>query len=320
MLVSDEDQYKEAPDFVKDNYWIIPTASGAPVLLPIPFEVGLLFKTIPETAMAMMTNKEGGEFRSKREAGDTIWRGITSTLELHPYQVQFMGPILEAVTNHDPFTGRAIVSQYLMTGIEPGAQSEPYTNELARIIGEKLNISPLKIQHVMEGYGGTLGVYLFDVIDAALRSQTLQGDKRRLMPERPWYDYPVIRRVFGHANDKGLVHDAYELHREVNKVYGTFNDFIKEGRIDEARAYIQTRQHLMALRPSAEGIKEMLDKARAYRQQVQRSELNAEEKRQQIEDMDAYINGALKTLMPLLEKMADLPVELPVMRKGLYAN
>ena len=48
MLVSDDDQYKEASDYVKDNNWLIPNPFGTqPIKIPIPFEIGLLiFLTI----------------------------------------------------------------------------------------------------------------------------------------------------------------------------------------------------------------------------------------------------------------------------------
>ena len=36
MMVSDEEQYKEQTEEIKDNYWIIPTPSGVPVEIISP--------------------------------------------------------------------------------------------------------------------------------------------------------------------------------------------------------------------------------------------------------------------------------------------
>ena len=51
MLVSDDEEYRNQNDEVRDNNFIIPTGTGVPVKIPIPFEVGILFKTIPERVL-----------------------------------------------------------------------------------------------------------------------------------------------------------------------------------------------------------------------------------------------------------------------------
>jgi hypothetical protein len=308
LLVGDDDQYKEAPDFVKDNYWLFPTKSGVPFRLPIPFEVGLFFKTIPETVLArLMSGKDDYDIRTPREAKDTLKRGVVSTLEISPFQIQFMGPIMEAVTNYNSFTGRQVVPQYLMENKEAGAQSEVWTNELAKWIGEKWNISPMKAQHVMEGYAGTVGTYLLDMIDATMKTESVQGDKARLMPKRPWYEYPVIKRFFGKLNDKAFMQDAYELNREVNKVYSTYTSMLKEGRGDEAQAYIHNRQIMLGMRGNMANLKGQLDKMRKYRDLILRSDMSAEEKRREIDEIESQMNQVLREVMPVMEEMANMP-------------
>ena len=51
-LISDTDEYKNARREVRDDNWIIPFADGIPALkIPIPFEVGVIFKVFPERLM-----------------------------------------------------------------------------------------------------------------------------------------------------------------------------------------------------------------------------------------------------------------------------
>ena len=60
--------------------WLIPTPWGVPFKIPIPFEVGLLFKTMPE---AMIANFMGRQSDRETERNGTAWNG-KSTLGGQP--------------------------------------------------------------------------------------------------------------------------------------------------------------------------------------------------------------------------------------------
>jgi len=48
-MVEDEEEYKAASPEVRDDNWIIPGFGDGPGFkIPIPFEIGFIFKTIPE--------------------------------------------------------------------------------------------------------------------------------------------------------------------------------------------------------------------------------------------------------------------------------
>ena len=47
-LASGNDWYEEQDEEVRELNWLIPTPWGVPFKIPIPFEVGLLFKTLPK--------------------------------------------------------------------------------------------------------------------------------------------------------------------------------------------------------------------------------------------------------------------------------
>jgi hypothetical protein len=302
LLVSDDDQYKDADDFVRDNNWLIPTPWGVPQKIPIPFEVGLIFKTLPETVLATTYGE-----KTAKEAKETLKRGIGSTLELSPFQVQFMGPLLEATANYNSFTGRQVVPQYLMDTTTSGLQSNLYTWEMVKWAGKKLNISPMKIQHVIEGYVGTIGQYAFDWADVALKSHTLKGDDRAVLPTRQWYEYPMIKRLVGEENAGGLVQDAYDLYRDVDKTYQTMNSLKDDGRTAELLAYIRNREHLLALRKPMNNVKEVLDTIRRQREMIMRADAPAEVKFQQIKALEEQTNILLRGIVPQLKEAAKQP-------------
>ena len=300
-LVSDDDQYKEQSEEIRDNNWIIPTASGVPVKIPIPFEVGLVFKTIPETILAATVGD-----KSSKEARDTIQRGIVSTLEINPLGVQAISPLVEASMNHSFYTGRDIVPYYIDANVATGLQDRVSTTEMGKFIGSELGISPIKVDHVMTGYSGTLGGYVLSAVDAILRSEAVTGDEAAKMPALKIYEYPVIKRFFASEQGSGLRQDAYELYREINKVVTTSNKLKKEGRIEELNSYLSSKQHLLDLKSPVYNIKGKLDKSRRSRDAIMRMDIDAERKREMIDDIDENINEMLKVI-PALKKRADLP-------------
>jgi len=300
-LVSDDDQYKEQSEEIRDNNWIIPTASGVPVKIPIPFEVGLVFKTIPETILAATVGD-----KSSKEARDTIQRGIVSTLEINPLGVQAISPLVEASMNHSFYTGRDIVPYYIDANVATGLQDRVSTTEMGKFIGSELGISPIKVDHVMTGYSGTLGGYVLSAVDAILRSEAVTGDEAAKMPALKIYEYPIIKRFFASEQGSGLRQDAYELYREINKVVTTSNKLKKEGRLEELNSYLSSKQHLLDLKSPVYNIKGKLDQSRRSRDAIMRMDIDAERKREMIDDIDENINEMLKVI-PALKKRADLP-------------
>ena len=297
LLVSDEDWYKEQDEHTREMNWLVPTDSGVPFRLPIPFEVGLLFKTIPE---AMMANYMGNQ--SDRELRQTLQRGVVSTLEVNPLAIQAIGPLLEAYLNYDSFTGRAIVPFYVGK-MTQGFAGGIYSTQLATDIGEALNINPLKIDHVVFGYTGTLGSYVISLSDALYKEAFDRGTDR---PAKTVFEYPVLKRFFAQKEGGGLRADAYDLFSDVEEVVNTINTLQKEGRREELEAYIAARSHILNLKDPAYTIKKMLDRVRREKRAVFSSDMDPEIKRQMIEDLDANLNEYLK-VVPRLKQMADAP-------------
>jgi hypothetical protein len=227
-MISDDELYENENPEVRDNYYILPIKKadlankepGFAVKIPIPFEVGVLFKTIPERIMDAQYKGAPA-----KDLQNTLIRAATSTFAFNPVP-QTVLPIFEIIANYDTFTGRAIVPQYMMNR-DAIAQSRFGTNELARRLGEATGISPLKLDHLMNGYLGSLGTYTLDVVDNLLR------DNDMAYPQRKWFEYPFVRRFFTTAMRPGLQEQFYELDNRVNGVVQSMNALKKEGRADE---------------------------------------------------------------------------------------
>ena len=92
-----------------------------------------------------------------------------------------------------------------------------------------MNISPIKIEHVVNGYTGTLGGYVLDIIDVFTRSIT----GTPLIPPNI-NDIPVLKRLFIDMDKSGgLQQQFYELRSEVEKATITLNKLKDQKRYDD---------------------------------------------------------------------------------------
>ena len=297
LLVSDEDWYNEQDDYVREMNWLAPTESGVPIKFPIPFEVGLLYKTIPEAILASTIGNQ-----SDRELRQTLQRGLVSTLEVNPLGVQAIAPLVEASLNHNFLTGRPVVPYYV-DKITTGLQGNANTTQMATDIGKVLPISPLKIDHVARGYTGTIGSYLILTADSLYRTATGAEDKR---PAKNIFEFPLWKRFFASKEGTGLRSDAYDLSNDITEVTNTINSLRKAGRIDELEAYIASRQNLLDIKQPVTVLKGRLDRARQQKEKIKSSDMDENTKRQMLDDIDADLNQYLK-VVPRLKELADAP-------------
>lgn len=299
MLVSDDDEYKNANPEVVDNYYILPVKDADPakgekglaIRIPIPFEVGLLFKTLPERMMRRYYDVDVA-----RDTQQSLKRAVTSTLAFNPVP-QAVLPIAEVIANYDTFTGRAIIPPYMDERMAAEYQAKFGTNELARILGEATGISPIKIDHLMNGYLGTLGTYTLDAIDHVAR------DADRMYPSREPYEYPFVRRFFADSAQPGLQTQYYDLYKEVGKVTNTIRQLREDGRVDELNAYLMENQSILGIKSGVDVLNKRMKNYRDQKEAILKSTLDPEQKKELIDDLDASINQTLQ-VVPILKRAA----------------
>ena len=297
-MVSDDEMYENENQETKDNYYFLPIrrsnlAEGDPGLyfkVPIPFEVGILFKVIPERILDSIYGQT-----TSRDLQQSMTRAVTGTLAFNPVP-QAVLPIAEAAVNYDSFTQRPIVPQY-MTAKGPIAQTRFRTNELARQLGEATGISPLKLEHLMTGYLGSLGTYTLDAIDAVMRTAD------RAYPQRNIYEYPPLRRFVSTSMRPGLQSQFYDLKDQVDKVVGEMNALREQGRVDELQAYMMSHQHIASLKTGVNVLNNQLKKYREQKEAILRSEMDPAEKRALIDQLDRQMAMALR-VVPELRRAA----------------
>ena len=188
-----------------------------------------------------------------------------------------------------------------MESLEPGMQSEFYTNELSRIIGETFNVSPMKIDHMIRGYTGTLGTYAMMLTDSVTRelTGTPQGTRRRWMSDTP------LRRIFMDTDaSRGLQQSFYNLRNDVNQIVTTLNKLKKEGRMDEAYIYQMNNFDLLSVRNDIKAIDKFMKRWRERRNEIQMNKgISYNTRKQLLLDLEYERDRRLLSI-PLLQQVA----------------
>lgn len=176
-LNKDDPRYQELPQWQKDIFWVIP---GKDTLykIPKPFELGILFGTVPERVMQYMYDKEKGR---NGPGFKGLGESITSNLLPSIIPTGFL-PAAEWMSNYSFFMDRNIVP-LSQSKLPDRQQYGPYTSYLARKVGNAFNLSPRKIDNTIQDVGGNLAALGNSLIDqAAGLSETRPAKRASEMP------------------------------------------------------------------------------------------------------------------------------------------
>jgi hypothetical protein len=288
MMASDTEEYKTAEQEVRDNYWIIGN-----VRIPIPFEIGTVFKVFPERILEYFMGQD-----TSKDLKDSVVRNITSTLAINPIPQAFM-PVLENVANYSFFTGQPIVGKGL-EDVAPKYQASAGTSLLAQQIGEATNSSPVKIDNLIRGYTGTLGTYAVMALDAIMRGE---GDPTKATMKAE--QLPVVKRFFASAESTGTVTSYYEMKKAVDESTRTINFLERTGNMEDLREYMVDKgAKLQAVKPYIQSLDKDMTMLREMRRTVQMSNMDSDQKRNVLDNIRKAEVG-LTSRIQFLKKSID---------------
>ena len=304
MMVSDDEEYRGLRREVRDDNWIIPLVDGIPALkIPIPFEVGMIFKTFPERFIDEFMGRE-----IEPEPLTSVKRQLGTSAKLPFFDAglgfQLLKPFAEVYQNRNTFTNTEIVPYYQQK-LESGLQSRRSTNELLRVIGETFNVSPAKLEHLFRGYTGTLGGYVLDVADVIARGVT----GTPLIPPN-LNSIPVLRRLLQDIDRSGggLQQQFYELRGEVDTAVQTMNKLRKDERFDEYSAYRSNMQGILNIKGQVRSIERYMDNWRKRRDRLlRRTDISPTARGELLKQMELERDRRL-AIVPELRDRANIPV------------
>jgi hypothetical protein len=264
MMVADDDEYKAQEQETKDNNWILPSLG---IRIPIPFEVGVLFKTMPERITAYALGNDTG-----KDLRESAVRNLVSTFAFNPIP-QTVKPLFEAATNFNFFTMRPIVGQG-MSDVAPEFQVGPGTSKVAEILGKQLGMSPMKIDHILKGYTGTMGTYMVDATDLVME-QFGDGAKANKRFEQ----LPIIKRFALDPEARGTVTAYYELKDAVDTFTRTSNLLEKTSKPEEFVKYVKENAGVFGVKDYVLDLEKEMKELREMRQTITSSSMDGEQKK-----------------------------------------
>jgi hypothetical protein len=291
FMVSDDEEYKKQEQETRDNNWLIPSLG---IRIPIPFEVGVLFKTIPERIAAYTFGDDTGQ-----DLRDSLARSAVSTFAFNPVP-QTVKPILEAAFDFNTFTWRPILSEG-MKDVDPRFQVGPGTSSVAKGIAGALGLSPIKVDHVIKGYTGTMGMYAVDTIDMVTNqfSDTPKATKR-------FEQLPVIKRFVVDPEARGNVTEYYKLKDSVDGVVRTMNLLEKMQESEEFVEYLKDNQGTLAFKDYIRDTEKTMKELRDARTAIRISTMSGDEKREALVEIgraESAITGQIQRIKQAISSM-----------------
>lgn len=296
MANAGNEEYRKLPNWDKDLYWHLFLPGGAHVRIPKPFELGMLFGTIPELMYRLSTGRDDIE-----ETFDALIRNFGQVLKLDPTP-QLINPALEVYMNYDKFRDRPIESLGDLNKL-PQARFSSYTSPTMVTMGQVLNMSPKKLEHLWNGYLGSLGTYALGIADWMVHQA--RGD---VLPAKTWRSVPVLSdfvRFSDHpSRSTSYANQFYELLNEANKVYQTIQSYRETGRMQQAREMLQSNEGLLSVRAPLNSAQRQASDLRDRMEQVWSDEtMTPEAKRKRLDNMQRMLNRLMQQAASLEEQI-----------------
>lgn len=260
----DDERYQELPQWEKDTFWIIPGKENM-YRIPKPFEAGVLFGTSFERMLQYFddakNNRKGVGFKG---FGDRVIDSLAPS-----FMPTAMIPVVEAMTNYSLFRQRNIIPQSqenLPARLQYGAN----TSEVAKFVGDKINVSPYIVDNTIRGYGGGLAGLGLSGIDAATGAKENNASKK-------WYEAPGLR---------GFTAAPYQSSNSVQRVYDDYKEQEKlhnEFKLTGQRPDGYDAKEFAKLKNASDSLKGLNKASKAI---INNERMSGEQKREQLDKIN----------------------------------
>lgn len=272
----DDERYEELPDWDKDANWHF-FIGDQHFRIPKPFEIGVMFGTIPERMVRAMGGKDTGA-----QLGKAVARAIGETFALNPTP-QIVKPLVESYFNYDSFRGGPIENAQDLA-VKAEARYNEQTSLMMRELGEAMGMSPKKLEHLLIGYTGTIGGYVMATADGLIRAAQ-PGESASWRAD----EIPLVKAVYrgtGPAKSTQHMEQFYQMLNEVNQLKRTVDQYRSEGLTDKANELLEEQGGILKSRRSLSRTQQQVRVVRNRIELIQRDRtLAAEEKRWRIDEL-----------------------------------
>lgn len=204
LLLGDDDDYEDLPDYTKDNYFLFKLGDGKFFRIP----KGRVLSVIGGVARRTLETIEGKEVDWKSLVDTTI----NQLAPNNPITDNIIAPIKQTIDNKSWFGGDIVNTR--LQNLPVAEQYDESTDELSKFLGKNLKISPKKINYVLDQYSGGIG-------DMILPMMTPQAENNILE------DKFTTDSVMKNKNVSEYYSKTEELEKTKNSLNATDEDKIK---------------------------------------------------------------------------------------------
>lgn len=284
MMMQDDEAYKNAPPEQRYGNWFIRIPGiDEPFRVPIPFELGLIFKALPEGIYNAAFGTEEGTKVAKDLTMQLLRSLPGNPAEAGVPMPTAVKPFIETALNTSFFTGRDIVDAR-MEGLDKAYQYRDKTPEILKILGpafEAVGLSPVQVENIIRGYTGTMGIGIASVIMPISTSQA-GGIEKRVS------DMPLVGGLF-QPNDAGRVIDeAYDSMKDVQRAMNTYKKLIEEGRLEDAKEYLDDNVYQVSASSFAGSFRQRMGEITKAERAIKAAPtevMSPEEKRKELDEL-----------------------------------
>jgi hypothetical protein len=298
----DDEEYNEMDLRTRDSNWILPGGFK----LPVPTELGALFKVIPERIVEYMRRQGTPEEQDAWEATRTALAYIMEQYVGRTVPIpQAAKPLLEAWTNYSFFTGRELEGIYQKQQ-DPSMRRASNTSELAIAISAFSRdvvgvdkVSPILIDNALSGYFGSTAGLLVAMTDSLLNPTRV---------DRPLHKYALLSNYLYDPVGTRRMTEFYDEREKVGRANATLSELMKTD-IDRAVAYADENADVLMMESAINSTLEQLERTRAYRKFLNSkdaaSELSADEREaelKEIKQMEVELAGWVREAKTLIRQ------------------
>jgi len=304
-VMQDDEAYKRAkPEERYSNWFVYIPGVSEPLRIPIPYELGYLFKALPEAVI--------GAASGNTETSQAV-KGMATLLgQSNPFSLpQAVKPLTEAVLGRT-FFGGDIESMRERQTLLPAERYRNNTTEVAKMLGSITanktikdvtgyeGVSPLMIDHLIRGYTGPLGIAI-----TQLANPLLAADSKTMVaqPTMKPSQIPFFGGLFQTTEGRGTLDEAYDRMHQIQEAKGTFDKMIQEGRRAEAQAFAQSYANDLAIASTAAAASKRLGEFAKYERMIISSPtLSTEEKDLRLEQLDKAKTAFANSMISVSDK------------------
>lgn len=226
IVWGDDDDYEELSDYVKNNYYIIGKYDNGE-FIRIP--KGRVVSVLQSFFQNVLNGANGKEIDLKGFA-DLIENNL---LPSDPNESSLIAPIKQAINNETWYGGDLVPTR--LQNLPNAEQYDESTDSISIWLGKQLNISPYKINYVLDQYSGAIGDYILPYLTQEAESGNDSFTGKLIAPVK---DKFTVDSTLKNQNISDFYSLSEKLTKKSNSSNATDEDILKNKYINSIKSEI----------------------------------------------------------------------------------